>query len=157
FKSKYRIQSARLRTWDYSKPGDYFITTCCANHEKYFGEVVNHEMLLNELGKIANECWNNIPIHFPNVELGEFQIMPNHIHGILIITTYTFSKRERRSLKHESIQTHFRIPGPSEDTISAMVGSFKSAVTNKIHKPDRHGVNPVAKIGATTQFGWQPR
>src|SRR5262245_42620668 len=101
FKSKYRIQPTRLRNWDYAKPGGYFITTCCANQEKYFGEVNNAKMILNELGKIANECWNEIPIRFPNVELGEFQIMPNHFHGIIIITTYAFSKEEQPFFKKE--------------------------------------------------------
>ena len=85
FKNKYRIPSARLQNWDYGSPGLYFITICTKNRECYFGEIKNGEMILNETGKIADQCWAEIPAHFKLVELGEFVIMPNHLHGIIII------------------------------------------------------------------------
>jgi REP element-mobilizing transposase RayT len=85
FQNKYRISSARLQSWDYSKNGAYFITICTQNREHFFGKIVNQEMQLSELGKLTQQFWIDIPIHFPFVELGNFVVMPNHVHGILII------------------------------------------------------------------------
>ncbi len=85
FRNKYRIPSARLQHWDYGTNGAYFITICTKNREHYFGNIINDEMQLNELGQLANQYWLEIPRHFPFVELGSFVIMPNHVHGILII------------------------------------------------------------------------
>lgn len=85
FQNKYRIPSARLRTWDYGSDGYYFITICTAHHECYFGEIRDGEMHLNELGEIAHQIWTEIPIRFPYIELGSFVVMPNHVHGILIV------------------------------------------------------------------------
>ena len=68
FKNKYRISSARLATWDYSNPGLYFITICTQSRINFFGEIVNDEMYLNEIGKIADKFWGEIPDHFQNVE-----------------------------------------------------------------------------------------
>ena len=85
FKSKYRIESTRLRHWNYSTPGFYFITICTRDREHFFGEIQDGEMFLNEIGKIADSCWLQIPNHFKNAELGDYQIMPNHIHGIIVM------------------------------------------------------------------------
>lgn len=85
FKNTYRIESARLKGWDYSKPGEYFITICTKNHENIFGEIINSKMILNEYGEIVNNCWNDLPSHYQNLILDEFIIMPNHLHGIMII------------------------------------------------------------------------
>jgi putative transposase len=85
FRNKYRIPSARLQNWDYGSNGAYFITICTKNRVRYFGEIVNGEMKLNDLGKLAEQYWLAIPQHFSFVELGNFVVMPNHTHGILII------------------------------------------------------------------------
>ncbi len=85
FKNKYRIPSARLAGWDYSHPGSYFITTCTKNRKHFFGEIIDGEMHLNEIGVIADNSWAEIPDHFENITLGEFIIMPNHVHGIITI------------------------------------------------------------------------
>ena len=76
-------KSIRLKGYDYTQAGLYFITICCQNRECLFGNIINGEMILNDAGNIANECWLAIPNHFPNVVLHEFVIMPNHIHGII--------------------------------------------------------------------------
>ncbi|MBN2403171.1 MAG: hypothetical protein JXN64_12325 [Spirochaetes bacterium] len=78
-------RSIRLKGFDYSLSGAYFITICTQNRECMFGEIVNNEMRLNEYGKTANKCWTEIPKHFPNIELDEFVVMPNHLHGIIVI------------------------------------------------------------------------
>jgi putative transposase len=85
FQNKYRIPSARLQTWDYANNGAYFITICTKNREQYFGKIENNEMQLSEIGKFAEEFWLEIPNQFSFIELGNFIVMPNHIHGILII------------------------------------------------------------------------
>ncbi|MBK6445950.1 MAG: hypothetical protein IPF81_11885 [Bacteroidetes bacterium] len=87
FRNKYRIASARLKNWDYGRNASYFITICTKNRAHFFGEVnpITHEMQLTEIGKLAEQFWMEIPIHFPFVQLGEFVVMPNHTHGILII------------------------------------------------------------------------
>lgn len=85
YKNKYRIQSARAQWWDYGWNGAYFITICTKNREHYFGEIRNGSMRLSRLGVIADILWYEIPNHSPHVKLGEFVVMPNHIHGILIL------------------------------------------------------------------------
>lgn len=84
FKNKYRIPSARLQNWDYGNNGSYFITICTKNREHFFGEIINDEMQLNEMGILAEQYWMEIPTHFSFIELGNFVVMPNHVHGILI-------------------------------------------------------------------------
>jgi putative transposase len=81
--------SIRLKGYDYTKNGAYFITICTHEHEGIFGKIENGRMLLNELGEIANACWMEIPKHFTGVELDEFIIMPNHIHGIIVVAKRT--------------------------------------------------------------------
>jgi putative transposase len=85
FQNKYRISSARLKNWDYGSNGAYFITICTKEMQHLFGEVIVGKMNLNNLGKLAEEYRIEIAKQFPYVELGNFQIMPNHMHGILII------------------------------------------------------------------------
>ena len=85
YQNKYRIESARLQSWDYGNNGSYFITICTKNREHHFGKIVEQEMQLNETGKLAEQYWVEIPIQFPFIELGNFVVMPNHVHGILII------------------------------------------------------------------------
>lgn len=76
-------RSIRLKGYDYSNDGLYFITICCQDRICLFGNVVNGEMVLNDAGKTAEKCWLEIPEHFTNVVLHEFVIMPNHVHGIV--------------------------------------------------------------------------
>lgn len=78
-------RSVRLRGYDYGKEGMYFITICTQNRVHFFGEVENGNMILNPFGEIAYREWEKLPDRWPHVELGAFQIMPNHIHGILLI------------------------------------------------------------------------
>ena len=96
FQNKYRIPSARLQNWDYGSNGAYFITICTKNREHYFGEIIDappvetpnlgvSTMQLSEMGQLAEKYWLEIPTHFPFIELGNFVVMPNHTHGILII------------------------------------------------------------------------
>ena len=75
----------RLKEYDYSQPGAYFVTICTKDREHRFGEIVNVEMRANGLASVVQSCWDDLPKHYPNVELDEFVIMPNHVHGIIVI------------------------------------------------------------------------
>lgn len=79
-------RNIRLKGYDYSQPGAYFVTICTRDRACLFGEVADGEMRLNEWGEIVLWTWRDLPNHVPNVQLDAFVIMPNHVHGIIIIT-----------------------------------------------------------------------
>lgn len=86
FQNKYRIESTRLPNWDYRSAAAYFVTICTANRQPFFGKVENGDMILSPIGEIVCEYWLKIPQHtIGNVELDAFIVMPNHVHGILIL------------------------------------------------------------------------
>jgi len=78
-------QSIRLKNYDYSQAGAYFVTICTQNKECLFGEIEVGKMSLNEYGQITTKCWHDLPNHYPHIELDEFVVMPNHTHGIIVI------------------------------------------------------------------------
>jgi len=158
FKNKYRIPSTRLQNWDYGSNAAYFITICTKDREHFFGEIVHHKMTLNAIGKLAENYWFEIPKHFQFIKLGNFVVMPNHVHGILIIdktgtidgktgdiggTVGTVGTVETRqclvSTTHpHPIKNHTpkkqtigqkRFQNQGKNTISSIVGSYKSVLT----------------------------
>ncbi len=154
FKNKYRIASARLQNWDYGWAGAYFITTCTKNREPCFGVIDRGRMDLSNLGVIADVLWYEIKNHAKNIELGEFVVMPNHVHGILILhrddnndninndittvavveTGHALSLRHALSLQQSKTIGQKRFQNIGENTISSIVGSYKSAVTKHSHR-----------------------
>ncbi|MDI6780275.1 MAG: hypothetical protein QME25_08860 [Bacteroidota bacterium] len=88
FKNKYRIESTRLKEWDYSNAGWYYITICTKDKICWFGKILNGELESNDIGKLVKGCWQEIPKQFLNVDIDKYVIMPNHIHGIIIINDY---------------------------------------------------------------------
>ncbi|ORJ59296.1 transposase [Geothermobacter hydrogeniphilus] len=78
-------RSIRLRGYDYSRPGAYFVTICAQNRECLFGDVVDGVMVLNDFGRVVKDCWHGLPTHYCHVALDESVIMPNHFHGIIIL------------------------------------------------------------------------
>jgi REP element-mobilizing transposase RayT len=85
FNNRYRIASTRMQHWDYGWNAPYFITICTKNRDHYFGKVIQGKMQLSHIGVIADILWQEIKHHARHVELDAFVVMPNHIHGILII------------------------------------------------------------------------
>ena len=83
---KHHRRSIRLKGYDYAQAGAYFVTICTQHRACLFGEVVNGQMQLNDAGRFVEQCWLDIPHHFPHVELEAFVVMPNHVHGIIVIT-----------------------------------------------------------------------
>ncbi len=133
---KHKRRSIRLKGYDYSREGLYFITICCQNRAHYFGEIINEEMQLNEIGEIAQKCWRDIPNHFKNVLLHTFVVMPNHIHGIIEIVTPVGANQH---LPHnETANQHLPDDNRAKDisplrgtsnTIGSIVRGFKIGVT----------------------------
>ena len=78
-------RSIRLQQYDYSQEGYYFVTICTKNHQCYFGKIVDGGIILNDAGTIVQQCWNDLPNHYGNCILDVFLIMPDHVHGIVII------------------------------------------------------------------------
>lgn len=131
---KHHRRSIRLKGYDYAQTGAYFVTIVTYHRDCLFGAVVNQEMTLSDFGKIADECWRTIPDHFANVELGSYVIMPNHVHGIIVITN---QRRDAALLRPYDDPTtnndHHKInvkPG----SLGAIVRSYKSAVAYRINK-----------------------
>ena len=159
FQNKYRIASARDQWWDYGWNGAYYITICTQNREHFFGEIVDKKMNLSETGVIADIFWNTICQHHKFVELGDFVVMPNHIHGILILnkpdggnengvdggggdvaveTGHALSLRRQQQKQQPSPQTQTigqnRFQNIGKNTVSSIIGSYKSAVTKHANR-----------------------
>jgi putative transposase len=114
-------QSIRLKGYDYSQAGAYFITICTKNRLHHFGEVQNGEMILSEFGKIALEQWNELPNRFTHIELDAFVVMPNHIHGIIVIKDLKNIKSVGAPLAGAHPQSNLQNP-----PIGDIVGAYKS-------------------------------
>ncbi|PIE87595.1 MAG: hypothetical protein CSA01_00130 [Bacteroidetes bacterium] len=124
---KHHRKSIRLRGYDYSQPGLYFVTICCQNRHHLFGKIEKGIMILNDAGQIANNCWLEIPKHFPNVILHSYVIMPNHVHGIIeLIETNT-------SNVWAKIFSPIRPNGTSK-TVGSIIRGFKIGVTKWMRK-----------------------
>ena len=111
--SLHHRKSIRLKGYDYSQSGLYFITICCHNNQCRFGKIINGEMQLNEFGLIAAEEWEKLPDRYSNTELDVYQIMPNHLHGIVHI-----------------IDVGAIVVTQPEPTCNDMIGAYKSIVFN---------------------------
>ena len=167
----YRIPSSRLEYWDYGWKATYFVTICTAGRENYFGTITNGVMNLSEIGKIVQEEWIKTPKIRPdmNIRLGEFIVMPNHIHGIILIGRNQYNKynlglndvetqyddvetqciaslQSDQTQSKQSLET--RLPknkfAPQSKNLASIIRGFKSSVTKQsrlIH----------------ADFGWQTR
>ncbi|MFN5416668.1 MAG: transposase [Flavobacteriia bacterium] len=124
---KYNRKSIRLKGYDYSKNGLYFVTICCHQNMHLFGEVINEEVKLNDIGKMAEKCWLEIPKHFPFCELYEFVIMPNHIHGIIEINN--ISEGVAKNISEGVAKNISPVLRSPSKTIGSIVRGFKIGVT----------------------------
>jgi len=131
---KHQRRSLRLPHYDYASSGAYFITICVHQRQCLFGEIVDGMMRLNKWGTIAQECWQAIPDHFAQVQLDEWVIMPNHIHGIIVI-----NDPDRRGT---AMPCPYPVTNPIQKrkfgesiagSLPTIIGSYKSAVTKRIN------------------------
>ncbi|MBN1112895.1 MAG: hypothetical protein JXA53_08275 [Bacteroidales bacterium] len=149
YDNKYRIESTRFENWDYGCNGAYFITICTYKKQNYFGDIVDGKMNLSDIGNIAYKYWTEIPNHFPFVVLDRFVIMPNHIHGIIILNKDNSVIETRQCLVSTDITNNKtpsekRFQNQGKGTISSIIGSYKSIVTKHVRL-----INP--------SFLWQSR
>ncbi|NEW59721.1 transposase [Sulfurovum sp. bin170] len=135
FNKQYRVSSTRLQNWDYRWDGYYFITICPKDKEEYFGKIENGKMILSPLGVIADILWYEIKNHAKNIKLDVFVVMPNHIHGILILSG---NETDEKNIGQKRFQNQ------GKNSISSIVGGYKSAVTKHAHR-------------LNFEFGWQSR
>ncbi len=118
-------KSIRLRGYDYTQPGAYFVTMVTYQRDCLFGEIKNGEMTLSDFGVIADECWRAIPAHFPSVELGAHIVMPNHVHGIIVI-------HDNRGGAIYRAPTVERFGKPTVGSLPTIIRTYKAAVTRTI-------------------------
>lgn len=150
YQQRYRVETARLRNWDYSFPGCYFVTICTENRKCWFGKIVNDHFVSFRIGRIALAHWQAIPTHYSHVKLDEFVVMPNHVHGILIIIIEIIEGKHVHSpglgrpghvLKAENLSEAV----PKKGSLSAILRSYKS------------GVSRASRMSGFTSFAWQER
>jgi putative transposase len=153
FQDIYRIPSARASWWDYRNDASYFVTICTAGREHYFGEIVEmaskQEMHLSKLGQIAHQNWVEIPEHFSFIKLDAFVVMPNHVHGILVIVkpinfydtngAFPVETLHATSLPPSSDQPTIKNEemasiSPKRGSLSSVIRSYKSAVSKQVHE-----------------------
>ncbi len=120
----YARKKNRLEGHDYSQPGYYYVTICTRNREELFGVIEDGNMILNDYGEIAKDAWLEIPNHSYNVAIDEFTIMPNHVHGIVVIVGgAAVGGADLRPL-HDN---------RTKMILSTAIHGFKSSTTRKIH------------------------
>lgn len=158
YQNKYRISSARLQNWDYGWGASYFVTICTQNRECYFGEILDGKMQLSEIGEIVENEWIKTFEIRPdmNLTMGEYVVMPNHFHAIIIIGENEYNTErgpQRRDAMHcvSIVDTDTNINtdnknkfGPQSKNLASIIRGFKIGVT----KNARH---------IHADFAWQPR
>ena len=127
-KELHHRRSIRLPGHDYRDGGTYFVTMCVRNRECLFGRINNGAMELNEWGRVAADCMEQIPNHFPGVTISAFVVMPNHVHALMHIDDLPTG--DGRGVACYAPTE--RPIGPSSGSLGAIIRSFKSAVTKRI-------------------------
>jgi len=134
----------RAQWWDYRNAGVYFVTINTDNMKPYFGSVSDNHMFLSTSGQIAKVKWIGIPKHAKHVELGDFVIMPNHIHGIIYILDEDSARHALQLQAVNQTPGQSRHQKPGKNSLSTIIGSYKSAVTKECRE-------------RSLEFSWQPR
>ena len=145
YKNKYRIESARCPYWDYTSDGYYFVTICTRDRQCFFGNVIAGKMQLSDIGLIIAQEWQKTPQIRPNVQLDEWVVMPNHLHGIIIINNPVETFRRNVSTTNDDRQPKNNKSRLKPNSLGSIIGQFKSVCTKQIWKM---GFN---------DFRWQPR
>ncbi|QEI41234.1 hypothetical protein BMF77_01818 [Dolichospermum sp. UHCC 0315A] len=150
-------RSIRLKGYDYTQQGAYFVTICTHQRNCLFGEIVDGEIKLNTNGEIARGSWLSIPRYFKNVELDEFVIMPNHLHGIIIIDSsevvgealanQDFSQQQNLSSQCFAPTVYtgetVKINGTKPQSLAAITQNYKSVSTRQINRMNKAKGNVI--------------
>jgi putative transposase len=166
-------KNIRLKNWDYASEGWYFVTICTKEKECFFGGIMDGQMQLSEIGEQAKLFWEEIPQHFSQVELDEYEIMPNHVHGMIgirkidgggagisignphdtwlgnvcgdVIRDVACNVPNNINPSNPKKNEHMASISPKTGSLSTIVRSFKSALTNWCNKNNQ------------SHFAWQSR
>ncbi len=130
YRGKYRVASARWAIWDYAANAAYFVTLCTQTRSHDFGTVVAGGMQCTPMGQAAQDCWHAIPEHFPFVALGEFVVMPNHVHGIVMIAKPGGDTGVRTPVETQDFASLQQTPpqnkfGPQSKNLASIVRGYK--------------------------------
>ena len=148
-------KTLRLKGYDYSTEGSYFVTICVKDRECLLGNVVDSLVILSNVGRIIKTAWGRLPNRFPNIGLEEFVIMPNHVHGIVTIVGAPFMAPDERGRGTVAIPSGMmdqkgatRLASAQKrvnraPTLGEIVRTFKALTTHKIH------------LAGITRFRWQ--
>jgi putative transposase len=133
-----RRHSIRLQGYDYTQPGAYFVTICAYQRELLFGEIGNQVMRANAAGELVHACWNDMPNYYPNLDLDAFVLMPNHVHGILILRDMGVGNENVRGetvgVDLRSTPTHIPTESRKVRGLPEMVRAFKAFSTRRINE-----------------------
>ena len=144
FQNKFRIESSRIKDFDYSSPSWYYVTINTQNHVYSFGSVKNSKMILSDIGKIVNEEWLRTKKIRINIDLDHYVIMPNHFHGIIILNeTGNVETRRGVSLPYQN-QNGNKFSKPITNSLSIIINQFKGSVKRWCNK------------NGHSSFKWQP-
>lgn len=174
YQNKYRISSARLPGWDYGWNASYFVTICTKDRQNFFGDIAGGEMILSKIGVVADIMWYEIKNHAKNIELGDFIVMPNHVHGIITLneqnpehkfdtqiinvppveTRHALSLQQPQSPQQtggnnaqkndNKTPAQQRFQNQGKNTLSSIIGGYKASVTKHANR-------------LKLDFAWQPR
>ena len=151
-KNKYNRRSIWLKNYDYTLPGAYFITICTYNRQCLFGEIVDGEMTLNEFGEIVKTEWQKTGILRPNIDVNTFIVMPNHLHGILIITDNDdlYHHRNRDRNRRDTLQ---RVSTESESELELGMGmesGMGMGTIEQFGKPTKNSIPTIVRLFKST-------
>jgi REP element-mobilizing transposase RayT len=145
YKNKYRIESARCQNWNYTENGYYFVTICTRDRQCCFGDVIDGKMQLSPIGQIVAEEWQKTEQIRSNVQIDAWVVMPNHLHGIVII------HKPVETLRPDTLVETFRRNVFTDksrlkpNSLGSIIGQFKSVCTKRIW------------AAGFPDFGWQTR
>jgi len=148
YQDRFRVESARLPGWDYASVGWYFVTICTRDRVTVLGDVIDGKMQLSSIGEIVADEWQKTPQVRPNVTLDEWVIMPNHIHGIIVIETPqrgTGGPADRLVSPGHAETPQRGVSTLAAGSLGAIIGQIKAACTKRIWAAGR------------TDFAWQMR
>ena len=128
--NRYHRRCIRLKGYDYSQAGAYFITICTQDHGHLLGEIKDRQMQINASGAIVQQCWQDLPNHYLGLELDVFEVMPNHLHGILVLDDTRTGYNFRAGLK--PAPTGIAVPKPHG--LSEIVRGFKTFSARRINR-----------------------
>lgn len=134
-------RSIRLKEYDYSLAGAYFITICTQNRECLFGKIESGKMILTDQGRVILDCWCDLPNHYKNAELGELVIMPNHVHGIIVIGTNNVGAIHESPFTdsflneyEQNVNSRTLIKSRRKMILSKIIGRFKMVSSKHINE-----------------------